>query len=78
MDFQLLGDFQAVHDDAALDLGGRRRQAVLAVLLLNAGRTVSRQQIAQWAWPPIRQAPRGTCSRTTSPDCAKPCARPDR
>lgn len=51
MDFQLLGEFQAIHDNTVLDLGGRRRQAVLAVLLLNAGRTVSRQQIAEWAWP---------------------------
>ncbi|MEY9895170.1 tetratricopeptide (TPR) repeat protein/DNA-binding SARP family transcriptional activator [Catenulispora sp. MAP5-51] len=51
MDVQLLGEFQVLHDGAELDLGGPRRQAVLAVLLLNAGRTVSRQQIAQWAWP---------------------------
>ena len=51
MDVQLLGEFQVVHDNAVLDLGGPRRQAVLAVLLLNAGRTVSRRQIAQWAWP---------------------------
>ena len=44
--FRLLGSVEVVHDDAAIPLGGPKQRALLAVLLLNANRAVSTDQIA--------------------------------
>jgi len=51
LEVRLLGGLQIRHDGVPLPLGGRRPQCVLAVLLLNHGRTVSRDDLAEWAWP---------------------------
>ncbi|MCI4062847.1 AfsR/SARP family transcriptional regulator [Micromonospora sp. R77] len=49
--FDLLGPQKAWYADRELDLGPGKRRAVLAVLLLNAGRPVSTGQIVEAVWP---------------------------
>ncbi|HEV2639410.1 MAG TPA: tetratricopeptide repeat protein [Actinocrinis sp.] len=51
MEFRLLGDLQVRHDGRRIDLGGRRRQCVLAVLLLHPGQLVATEKILGCAWP---------------------------
>ena len=51
LEVRLLGGLQIRHDGVPLPLGGRRPQCLLAVLLLNHGHTVSRDDLAEWAWP---------------------------
>ncbi|HEV2634570.1 MAG TPA: BTAD domain-containing putative transcriptional regulator [Actinocrinis sp.] len=51
MDVQLLGDFQILHEGRPLNLGGHQQRCVLAVLLLDPGRTVSVERIVTRAWP---------------------------
>jgi DNA-binding SARP family transcriptional activator len=51
LEVRLLGGLQIRHHGVPLPLGGQRRQCVLAVLLLNHGRTVSPDDLAEWAWP---------------------------
>ena len=50
MEFRILGPLEAVEDDAAIPLGPEKQRALLAVLLLNANRIVSRQRIAEELW----------------------------
>jgi DNA-binding SARP family transcriptional activator/class 3 adenylate cyclase len=50
MEFALLGPLEAEHDGALVDLGGGKQRALLAVLLLNAGRTVSREMLIDDLW----------------------------
>ncbi|MFI6326445.1 BTAD domain-containing putative transcriptional regulator [Nonomuraea sp. NPDC050556] len=49
--FNVLGPFQAWHDDAPLDLGGQRQMAVLARLLVARGRAVPVNTIIDELWP---------------------------
>ncbi|QGN46737.1 BTAD domain-containing putative transcriptional regulator [Micromonospora sp. WMMD558] len=49
--FALLGPQRAWYADRELDLGPSKRRAVLAVLLLAAGRPVSTTQIVDAVWP---------------------------
>ena len=51
LDIRLLGGLRIELDGAPLELTGQRRLCILAVLLLNHGRTVSRADLADWAWP---------------------------
>ncbi|HET6876404.1 MAG TPA: BTAD domain-containing putative transcriptional regulator [Jatrophihabitans sp.] len=46
----LLGEFTASYDGAALDLGGPRQRAVLAMLVLHRGQTVSVDRIVEALW----------------------------
>ena len=48
--FRLLGSVEVVHDDAPIALGGPKQRALLALLLLNANRAVSTDQIADALW----------------------------
>ena len=48
--FHLLGPLQVHHDGAALAVGGPRQRALLAVLLLHAGRVVSRDRLVDLVW----------------------------
>lgn len=48
--FRLLGAVEAERDGRALALGGPKQRAVLAVLLLGAGRTVPAHQIIDGVW----------------------------
>ena len=46
----LLGDLTASYNGAVLDLGGPRQRAVLALLVLDRGRSVSAERIAHALW----------------------------
>ncbi|TCC46149.1 transcriptional regulator [Kribbella pittospori] len=46
----LLGEFTASYGGAALDLGGRRQRAVLAVLVLARGEVVPAERLADAVW----------------------------
>jgi DNA-binding SARP family transcriptional activator len=45
-EFRLLGPLEVIRADHAVALGGRRRRSALAILLLNAGRVVSVERLA--------------------------------
>jgi DNA-binding SARP family transcriptional activator len=48
--FELLGDVRALRDGREVDLGPAKQRAVLAVLLLNAGRSVPTNRIVDAVW----------------------------
>jgi DNA-binding SARP family transcriptional activator len=50
MDFRVLGPLEVLDGDAPLPLGGRKPRALLARLLLDAGRTVSVDQLVDDLW----------------------------
>jgi DNA-binding SARP family transcriptional activator len=49
MQFRLLGPLE-IWDGDRIDLGGAKQRALLALLLLNANRTVRRTQVIDWLW----------------------------
>ncbi|MFG3687568.1 BTAD domain-containing putative transcriptional regulator [Micromonospora sp. NPDC047740] len=49
--FEILGPQRAWYADRPLDLGAGKQRAVLAVLLLSAGRPVSTGQVVEAVWP---------------------------
>ena len=58
LDFRLLGPLEVRRNGVALSLGGPKQRALLAVLLLDAGRTVSTDRLldALWGEQPPRTA----------------------
>ncbi|MFC7381295.1 AfsR/SARP family transcriptional regulator [Sphaerisporangium rhizosphaerae] len=50
LSFALLGPLEVVHDGVPLAIGGRRLRALLASLLLNAGRTVPVDMLVSAVW----------------------------
>ena len=50
MEFRLLGSLEACDDGRLLELGAAKQRAVLAVLLLNANRVVSRERLIEDVW----------------------------
>jgi DNA-binding SARP family transcriptional activator/predicted negative regulator of RcsB-dependent stress response len=50
MQFRLLGPLEVWAGDERIDLGGAKQRALLALLLLNANRTVRRAQVIDWLW----------------------------
>ena len=50
IEFRLLGPVEAVRDGTVLTLGGRRQRALLALLLLEAGRPVAGDRLAEELW----------------------------
>src|SRR5262245_63705066 len=50
MDYRVLGPLEAQRDDGPLALGGAKQRAVLALLLLNANRVVSRERLIDELW----------------------------
>ena len=71
VEFGILGPVQAVRDGRVLGLGGPRQRAVLALLLLAAGRVVPAERLAEELWgAPRRRARRGRCVRM-SRGCAR-------
>src|SRR5215210_6175984 len=50
VDIRLLGPLEAIRDGAALPLGPPRERALLALLALSAGRTVSTSSIIDGLW----------------------------
>ncbi|SEM63409.1 AfsR/SARP family transcriptional regulator [Streptacidiphilus jiangxiensis] len=51
LSIRLLGGLSVSRDGVALPLPGQRQRCLLAVLLLHHGRTLSRANLAAWAWP---------------------------
>ncbi len=45
LEFGILGPLQVLDDDRSIELGGARQRAVLAVLVLHRGETVSVDRI---------------------------------
>jgi DNA-binding SARP family transcriptional activator/pimeloyl-ACP methyl ester carboxylesterase len=50
MDFRLLGPLEVLHDHVPVRIAAGKQRALLAVLLLNANRTVSREQLIDSLW----------------------------
>jgi DNA-binding SARP family transcriptional activator len=50
MEFRILGPLEVFEDGRALDLGGAKQRAALAVLALHANRVVSRDQLIEALW----------------------------
>jgi DNA-binding SARP family transcriptional activator/class 3 adenylate cyclase len=50
MEFRLLGPLEALRDDTPVRIAAGKQRALLAVLLLNANRTVSREQLIDALW----------------------------
>jgi DNA-binding SARP family transcriptional activator len=50
MQFRLLGPLEVWDGNERIDLGGAKVRALLALLLLNANRTVRRTQVIDWLW----------------------------
>ena len=50
MDVRLLGPLEVRLGDGPLELGPRKQRAVLAMLALEAGRTVSADRLAEGLW----------------------------
>lgn len=50
LEFRLLGPLEVIGDDGPLPLGGQRQRALLAVLLLEAGRVVSTDRLVELLW----------------------------
>src|SRR5215207_3640540 len=50
MQLRLLGPLEAAHDSAPVDLGAGKQRALVAVLLLNANRAVSRATLIDDLW----------------------------
>src|SRR3954465_9567731 len=50
MEFRLLGPLEVRAGDGPLPLGGEKQRALLALLLLNANRVVSRERLIDELW----------------------------
>ena len=50
MDFRILGPLEVLSDGRALDLGGRKQRTLLALLLLEANKVVSRDRLIDGLW----------------------------
>jgi DNA-binding SARP family transcriptional activator len=58
LEFRILGSLEVTEDDVAIPLGGRKQRALLALLILDAGRVVSTDRLidALWGERPPRTA----------------------
>src|SRR3954470_13707468 len=50
LEFRILGPLEVIDDDRRIELGGARQRAVLAILLLHRGETVSVDRIVDLMW----------------------------
>jgi len=50
MEYRILGPLEVVEDDRPLSLGGAKQRALLALLVLNANRVVSRERLVDGLW----------------------------
>ena len=62
LDFRILGPLEVLDDDRPIELGGARQRAVLAILLLHRGETVSVDRIVEEMWD--EQPPPATAVKT--------------
>jgi len=81
MEFRILGPLEVLSDGQAVDLGGAKQRALLAVLLLDANHVVSMDRLvdALWEDDPPETATKAlqvyvSGLRTRSPGCAS-CVR---
>jgi predicted ATPase/DNA-binding SARP family transcriptional activator len=51
LEYRVLGPVQVLADGEPLLLGGTQQRALLAILVLNANRAVSTDQLIEWLWP---------------------------
>lgn len=51
MEYRILGPLEVLHDGEAIDLGSRQQRALLALLVLHAGRVVSTERALEALWP---------------------------
>ena len=51
MEFHILGPLEVIEDGQAIDLGGQKQRALLAVLLLHANQVVSLDSLIDALWP---------------------------
>src|SRR4051812_9076735 len=51
MEYRVLGPLEVLSEEGLLSLGGAKQRALLAVLLLNAKRVVSRERLIDELWP---------------------------
>src|SRR3954465_14855385 len=61
LEIRILGTLQVLDDDREIGLGGARQRAVLAILLLHPGETVSVDRIVDLMWG---DQPPGTAVKT--------------
>src|ERR671914_95262 len=77
MEFRILGPLEVVEDGRTVDVGAAKQRALLAVLLLNANRVVSRDELIEALWG--ERAPRGAPpDPARGADRARPRLRPAR
>jgi DNA-binding SARP family transcriptional activator len=50
MDFHLLGPLEVLRDHVPVRIAAGKQRALLAILLLNANRTISREQLIDSLW----------------------------
>src|SRR5688572_4873686 len=50
LDFRILGELEVVDEDRTLALGGAKQRAVLAILILHRGETVSTDRLIDDLW----------------------------
>src|SRR5262245_27083102 len=50
MDFRLLGPLEVLHEHVPVRITAGKQRALLAILLLNANRTLSREQLVDSLW----------------------------
>ncbi|GAA2363157.1 hypothetical protein GCM10010170_059810 [Dactylosporangium salmoneum] len=70
MHINVLGDLIATRDGEPLDLGGRRQRALLALLVLARGETVSADRLVDAVWGEQPRPPPSRRCSPTSPTCA--------
>src|SRR5438045_6915878 len=68
MEFRLLGPLEARKGGHALPLGGAKQRALLAILLLHANETVSRDRLIDELWP---DRPPGTAAHSLDAQVAR-------
>jgi DNA-binding SARP family transcriptional activator len=67
VEFAILGTLEAQQDGEPIQLGGPKQRALLAMLLLEAGRVVSLDRLLEALWRTTRCDRPRRRSRTSSP-----------
>src|SRR2546425_9878123 len=76
MEFRILGPLDVLAEGQALDLGGQKQRALLAVLLLEANRVVSADRLIDALWEDERPETAGKALQVyVSRSCASYSAR---
>ena len=75
LEIRLLGPFEVLAGGTLADVGGSKRQALLAMLALRQGRVVNVDALVDGLWGRSSRPLRGTRSTTTSPAFAPRSAR---